>query len=180
MSTFAEWFGGHRLRLLRLATVLADDRQTAQDVVQEVAVRAHGRWDQLQAMDQPEAYLRRMVVNEHLSWRRKWARVVPVGSLTDLQLAPSRDHSDQVADRHQLRQELAGLPLRQRTVLVLRYYEGLDDRAIADLLGTRPVTVRAYASRALARLRVEMADERPCPTPAPVWSTSHTEDQREN
>ena len=59
--------------------------------------------------------------------------------------------------------ELARLPARQRAVIVLRYYEGLSDTEIADALGCAPGTVRGYASRALALLRVEMTAS---PSPA--------------
>jgi len=179
VSTFPEWFSGRRLWLLRFASTLCHDEQTAQDLVQDVTIRAYSRWDQLQAMDHPDAYLRRMVINEFLSWKRKWGRISPVGILTDRHVNPSGDHAVLVADQQQLRAELARLPPRQRAVLVLRYYEGLDDAAIADLLGTRPVTIRAYASRALARLRIELADESPPvappqPAPAPPTSTLET------
>lgn len=161
MNTFSEWFGGRRLHLVRFAANLCGDRQTAQDIVQDVSIRAHQRWAELEAMDHPDAYLRRMVVNEFLSWRRKWSRIIPAGYLTDDHIDPAADHAGRIADQQQLRAELDRLPRRQRAVLVLRYYEGLDDAAIADLLGTRTVTVRAYASRALARLRIELADESP-------------------
>ena len=60
------------------------------------------------------------------------------------------------AEREALLAELARLPARQRAVLVLRYYEGLSDTEIADALGCATGTVRGYASRALAMLRVEM------------------------
>lgn len=167
VTTFSEWFDSRRLKLLRLATNLSGDLQTAQDLVQNVTIRAHGRWTELQTLEYPDAYLRRMVINEHLSWRRKWSRIIPAGHLVDLELPPSPDHAASVTDQQFLRAELDRLPQRQRTVLVLRYYEGLDDAEIADLLRTRPVTIRAYASRALARLRVELAEESPPSGPRP-------------
>jgi RNA polymerase sigma factor (sigma-70 family) len=75
------------------------------------------------------------------------------------------DHAVDYAERDAILAELARLPRRQRTVLVLRYYEGLPDSQIAVILGCRPGTVRAYAARALAALRVELA---PPQLPAPV------------
>lgn len=74
METFAEWFGNSRLALLRFATAVCVDPGTAQEVVQEVAYKAHTRWARIQDLEQRDAYLRRMVVNEYLSWRRKWGR----------------------------------------------------------------------------------------------------------
>ncbi len=63
------------------------------------------------------------------------------------------------ADRHVLLNEIAKLPAQQRAVLVLRYYQGLSDSEIAGLLGVAPATVRGYASRALAALRIEFASD---------------------
>ena len=92
------------------------------------------------------------------AWRRRSARVVPVA---DVVAAPEPGAPPDVATRHgdgeALLAELARLPRRAQAVLVLRYYEGLSDAEIAELLGCRPATVRAYASRALATLRVNRA-----------------------
>jgi RNA polymerase sigma factor (sigma-70 family) len=66
------------------------------------------------------------------------------------------DTSDAYAERDALVAELASLPPKQRAVLVLRYYEGLTDAEIADALGCRGGTVRAYATPALAALRIEL------------------------
>jgi RNA polymerase sigma factor (sigma-70 family) len=102
-----------------------------------------------------------MVLNEFLSWRRRSWRLIPVGGR---EAAPDRaepDHAQQHADREALLAELAKLPRRQRAVLVLRYYEGCTDTEIAGLLGCTPGTVRGYASRALAALRVELSPNQP-------------------
>ncbi|MGY0235036.1 SigE family RNA polymerase sigma factor [Longispora urticae] len=148
--TFEEYAAARLPALLRYATVLTGERALAEDVVQEVLVRAHARWRRI---DEPESYLRRMVVNEYLSWRRRWSRVVPHASV-GLPPSDAPDHATSHADREALRAELALLPRRQRAVIVLRYYEGLTDAEIADALGCSPGTVRGYASRALATLRV--------------------------
>ncbi|MEV6527274.1 SigE family RNA polymerase sigma factor [Longispora sp. NPDC051575] len=148
--TFEEYAAARLPALLRYATVLTGERALAEDVVQEVLVRAHARWRRI---DEPESYLRRMVVNEYLSWRRRWSRVVPHASV-GLPPSDAPDHPTSHADRDALRAELALLPRRQRAVIVLRYYQGLTDAEIADALGCSPGTVRGYASRALATLRV--------------------------
>ena len=158
MKTFAEWFGGERLALLRFATALCADPGTAQEVVQEVAYRASTRWPSIQRLEHPDAYLRRMVVNEYLSWRRKWGRLVPSSDLVDGRPELERDAMGNVDDRHQLQAELRKLPPRQRAVIVLRFYEDLDDAEIAAALHCPRGTVRSLHSRALRRLRVEMAD----------------------
>ncbi|SFJ68348.1 RNA polymerase sigma factor [Cellulomonas sp. KH9] len=145
----------HLPGLLRYATVLTGDGHTAADLVQEVLLRAHVRWTRISLMARPDLYLRRMVTNEHLSWRRRW-HVRTIHPAADDVLAahadPYVDHAD-VAQDDAMWQHLASLPPRQRTVLVLRYYEGLTDPEIASVLGTSAATVRSHASRALAALR---------------------------
>ena len=142
---------------LRLATVLTGDRASAEDIIQEVMLRAHRRWAAISQFDRPDSYLRTMIVNEFISTRRRTWRLIPSGRATDLDTQVTPDHAARVADRALLIAELGKLPRRQRAVLVLRYYEGLSDQSIAELLGTSPVTVRGYAFRALAKLRIELA-----------------------
>lgn len=146
----------HLPGLLRYATVLTGEAHTAADLVQEVLLRAHVRWRRIGLMDRPDLYLRRMVTNEHLSWRRRW-HVRTVHPSSDDVLAahadPLRDHAHRVVEDDAVWRRLAELPPRQRTVLVLRYYEGLPDVEIAQVLGTSAATVRSHASRALATLR---------------------------
>ena len=162
--TFDEWTRQGVPKLLRFATVLCGDGHLAEDMVQDVVIKAHRSWDRIQQADRPDSYLRRMVVNEFLSWRRKWSRFVPRPEIeSDLgsELGPDRstqDHADRHADRDELIGELAKLPKRQRAVLVLRFYAGLSDQEIAATLGCSAGTVRGYASRALATLRIELTD----------------------
>jgi RNA polymerase sigma-70 factor (sigma-E family) len=153
-----EEFAATRLpAVLRFAGVLTADRALAEDVVQEVLIRAGKRWDKLDRLDHPELYVRKMIVNEYLSWRRRSWRLLPTGSADEVDDRVTPDHAGQHAERDALLAELGKLPRRQRTVLVLRYYQGLSDTEIADVLGCRPGTVRGYASRALATLRVELS-----------------------
>jgi RNA polymerase sigma-70 factor (sigma-E family) len=154
--TFDDWAAERLPALLRFAAVLTGDRALAEDVVQEVLIRAYGRWSRLLELDRPEAYIRRMIVNEHLSWRRRWSRYLPSDQVSHGPAAATvADHAAGLADRDALMNELARLPRRHQTVLVLRYYEGLTDNEIAAVLGCSPGTVRGYASRALASLRVD-------------------------
>jgi RNA polymerase sigma-70 factor (sigma-E family) len=157
--TFEQFAVARLSSLLRYAVVLTGDRDLAQDVVQEVMARAQVKWRRISDADSPEAYVRRMVLNEYLSWRRSWAvrNVHAVGErLVDLRDARSavHDHAEDVVEADELWNRLAVLGRKQRAVLVLRYYEQLDDEAIADLLGCSPTTVRSHASRALKTLRL--------------------------
>ena len=157
-----EEFAATRLpAVLRFAGVLTADRALAEDVVQEVLIRASKRWDKIGQLDRPELYVRKMIVNEHLSWRRRSWRLLPTGSATDVADRATPDHAGQHAERDALLTELGKLPRRQRAVLVLRYYEGFSDQEIADVFGCTPGTVRGYASRALAALRVELSPNAP-------------------
>ena len=165
--TFEQFAMARLPSLLRYAVVLTGNRDLAQDIVQEVLARAQVRWRRISEADVPEAYVRRMVLNEYLSWRRSWAvrHVHAVGErLIDLDDARGgvRDHAEGVVMADVLWKRLATLGRKQRAVLVLRYYEQLEDDQIADLLGCSPATVRSHASRALKTLRLspELMEQR--------------------
>ena len=73
--TFDEFAGAQLQAVLRFATALTGDPDLAKDLAQEVLIRVSGRWQQIGQLDRPEAYVRKMVVNEYLSWRRRsWRR----------------------------------------------------------------------------------------------------------
>lgn len=143
--------------LLRYAAVLAGDRDLAADVVQDVMVRAHSRWKTIGRTDAPEHYVKRMVTNEYLSWRRRWSVRMVVPSSDEVLQARAPRQDDGTAwhgEREEMWARLAQLPPRQRAVLVLRFYEGLSDQEIAEELDCALGTVRSSASRALAALRL--------------------------
>jgi len=154
--TFEEFAAERLPGLLRFAAVLTGDRALAEDLAQEVLIRAHARWRRIGRLDRPESYVRKMILNEFLSWRRREWRLIPSGAGSDVDRRSAPDHALGYAERDALSAQLGKLPPRQRAVLALRYYEGLCDAEIAGLLGCQPGTVRGYAARALAALRVEM------------------------
>lgn len=140
--------------LVRLARGLLRDPQHAEDVVQEVLAKVFLSWPAVSRADDPGAYVRRMVVNRCSSfWRRSVRRERPWDGdgLFEQELP---DASAAHAERDQMLRLLRRLPGKQRTVLVLRHYEGMADAEIADLLGTSSGTVRSNAHRGLAALRV--------------------------
>ncbi len=102
--------------LLRFATALCADRGLGEDVVQDVLLRVHGRWSQIEDLASIDGYVHRMVVNEYLSWWRRWARVVP-HAIVPASGCTSPDHAEAHAARSQLAAPLASLPPRQRAVL---------------------------------------------------------------
>jgi len=138
---------------LRLAYVLCRDADLAQDLVQNALVKVHPRWDRV---DNPDAYVRRAIVNDFLSWRRRRAATEVV---TDC-LPETARSAVGPEDRDAMWRLLAELPRQQRAVLALRYYDELDDEAIARLLGCSTATVRSHASKAIAALRASDAGAR--------------------
>ncbi|MCP2166262.1 SigE family RNA polymerase sigma factor [Goodfellowiella coeruleoviolacea] len=142
-------------RLLGYATALACDPHLAQDIVQEVLVRAQVRWARIGAMAAPDLYVRRMITNEYLSWRRRRARrdVAAEHRTLDALGTPTADPADRCAERDAMRARIAVLPRKQRAALVLRYYEDRSDADIAAVLGCTAATVRSHISRALRTLR---------------------------
>ncbi|OLF16789.1 SigE family RNA polymerase sigma factor [Actinophytocola xanthii] len=159
MGDYEDFVRGQLPRLLRYATMLTGEREQAADLVQDVLVKLYGRWRRISDLDYRERYVLRMVTNGYLSWRRSTAaRLVAVGEVPDE--VRGDDFASEHAAREDMWQRLAGLPRRQRTVLVLRYYEQFDDAEIAELLGCARATVRAHAHRALTTLRNGLAVER--------------------
>ncbi|MEU8079466.1 SigE family RNA polymerase sigma factor [Catellatospora citrea] len=148
--------------LVGFAYLLCRDRHLAEDLVQDVLAKAYHRWDRIEA-ENPDAYLRKAVVWAHSSWWRRLShRERP------LETTPDAAGDDDFVQRHAVRDELwallGTLPRRQRTVLVLRFFEDLDDERIAELMNCAPATVRVHAHRGLAALRTRLAS--PAPVPA--------------
>lgn len=144
--TFDEFVAARLPALVRYATALTGDPHSAQEIVQHVMVKLHARWRRIARDDRPELYVRRAITQEFLSWRRRWSVRHQPGMSADS------------ADSARVWQHLSGLSRQQRAVLVLSYYEGLQENEIAELLGCTLGTVRSHKSRALASLRGALAD----------------------
>ncbi|MFF5226122.1 SigE family RNA polymerase sigma factor [Dactylosporangium sp. NPDC000521] len=156
MRDFDEFVTVRSAALLRFAYLLTGDRHLAEDLTQEALVRAHRRWHAITGDDGPEPYVRRTVLRQYLSWRRRRASTErPVADPPDG--APPGSSPDALADRvvdaDELWTALNALPRSQRAVVVLRYYEDLPDAEIARLLGCAQATVRVHAFHALHKLR---------------------------
>ncbi|WP_433265160.1 SigE family RNA polymerase sigma factor [Actinosynnema sp. CS-041913] len=152
MTTSFEDFAADQVTpLLRYATVLTGDPHLAQDVVQECLLRAQQRWGRIGGLDAPGAYLKRMVTNEYLSWRRRFRPSRPIEGL-DL---PADDPTGRYDERDAMLRRIARLPRKQKAAVVLRYYEDYDYASIATTLGCSQGTVRTHISRALATLRAD-------------------------
>jgi len=154
--TFEDFVEARLQALLRYAVMLTGDPHTAQDLVQETMIRAQLKWRRVAAAGVPEHYVKRMLTNAYIDLNRgSWLRRVVLRA-EPVERAGVEDHAQQSADRDQMWHWLGRLPRRQRAALVLRYYEGLSDIEIAEVLGCAVGTVRSSISRALVTLRVHV------------------------
>jgi RNA polymerase sigma-70 factor (sigma-E family) len=137
-------------RLLRTAYLLTHDWGTAEDLLQESLAKAWFAWPRI---DEPEAYVRRVLVTTYTSWwRRRWRRELPSDNLPDLAAPHAEDDG-----RRALWEAVGRLPARQRAVIVLRFYEDLPVSEVAEILGCQDGTVKSQTAKALAKLRVDEA-----------------------
>lgn len=149
---FREFVTARSGPLFRLACALTADPHHAEDLVQTALFKAWRSWHRVRSADDPDAYVRRVMVNAATSgWRRRWRGEVPSDRLPEL---TSSDPVDLVGDRDALVRAVRALPAKQRAAIALRYFADLDDPAIADALGCSVSTVRSQISRGLATLRV--------------------------
>jgi RNA polymerase sigma-70 factor (sigma-E family) len=162
---FEEFVASRQRALLRMAYLLCGDQHMAEDIVQEALTKCYRRWRRVCRTDLPERYVQRVIVTSHIDWvRRRSAKEVPRDSAGDQTAGRIDDHARVIDDRDQMMRALERLPYRQRTILVLRYYEDLDDHAIAQLLAIGESTVRSQRARALAGLRELLCRAGPVPT----------------
>jgi RNA polymerase sigma-70 factor (sigma-E family) len=147
---YTEYAAARLSSLRRLAAVLCDDWQRADDLVQATLTKLYVRWSRVRAASHPDAYARTVLVREFIHERRSpWAKWVSLtGEMTDPPAAMV-DH-DAVLD---LRAAVAALPARQRATLVLRFYCDLNVDQSAEILGCSPGTVKSQTARALDTVR---------------------------
>ena len=145
-------FDVHYVSLVRMARLLVDDRETAEDVVMDAFTSLYRRWTAVRDPGDADRYLRSCVLNGARSQlrRRRLRRRHESGSPE--QEAACGGHESNAADRSTMTQLLRTLPYRQRQVLVLRYFVDLTEAQIAYELGVSPGSVKTHASRGLAAL----------------------------
>lgn len=156
-DTFEEFVRARSTHLFKLALLLTGwDDAAAQDLLQIALERVYRRRWWLSRETPAEPYVRRILVNAAIDWRRglRRRRELPLDAASEVAVA---DRVGQVADRDLLLRALAALPPRQRAVLVMRYWEDLSDAEIAATLNCAAGTVRSQASRGLSRMR-QIAD----------------------
>ncbi|MER5940762.1 SigE family RNA polymerase sigma factor [Streptomyces sp. NPDC001928] len=148
---FREFVENRSSALLKTAVLLTGgDRHAAEDLLQNALIRAADRWHRI---DEPEAYVRCILYRQQISrWRLKWRRrELSVAEPPERGAGPDGVAAAEL--RLLMRGALARLTARQRTVLVLRYFEDLPEADVARILGCSVGTVRSTTHRSLARLR---------------------------
>jgi RNA polymerase sigma-70 factor (sigma-E family) len=156
-GVLAELYAQHASDALRLAYLLTGDASLAEDLVQDAFVRLAGRLLHVRDPGGFHAYLRRTIVNLVRShFRRKALERKIAERLAELPpVAPS-----DLSDRESARRALMELPIRQRTAVVLRYFEDLSEAQTAQLMGCRPAAVKSLVSRGMTSLRTMLGAHR--------------------
>lgn len=164
-AEFRDYVAARAATLLRTAYLLTGNHADAEDLLQTALAKTYLSWDKIKDRGAVDSYVRRAMVNTHISWwRRRRVDEYPTDELPDVP-APE-PHGSELRDA--LWKALGRLPRRQRAAVVLRYYEDLSEQEIASILGISVGTVKSTVSRAVAKLRHDAAlhrdlDEEPPP-----------------
>jgi RNA polymerase sigma-70 factor (sigma-E family) len=149
---FATFVEARERALQRTAWLLTGDWALAEDLVQTALARSWPRWERIRRRDDPEIYVRRVMVNTWSTWsRRRWWGERASAALPDAP-APG-DLAGELATRMAVRSALGSLTPRQRAVLVLRVFDDLPEAQVAQVLNCAVGTVKSTMAKALARLR---------------------------
>lgn len=152
--SFDEWVGTRVPGLLRFAYLVTGSQDGAEEAVQTALTKACEVWPRIRRTSDPDAYVRRMIANAHVSaWRKFGRRVSPVA---EVRSGTAADLADEVTRGDAVWRVCSALPRQQRAAVVLRFYEDLDYAEIARILEIAEVTVRSHIRRALATLRAEL------------------------
>jgi RNA polymerase sigma-70 factor (sigma-E family) len=137
--------------LLHSAYVLTGNLADAEDLVQSALAKTYQAWDRIEDRKALDGYVRRAMVNTHISWwRRRKVDEYPTDDIPDQPVADSSVSSEQ---HDALRRAIDRLPHRMRAAVVLRYFEDMSEAEVADVLGVSQGTVKSTVSRAVAKLR---------------------------
>jgi RNA polymerase sigma-70 factor (sigma-E family) len=151
--SFREYVATRSSSLLRMAYLLTHNRADAEDLVQAALAKAYLAWDRIEDRGAVDGYVRRAMVNTHISWwRRRRVEEYPTDDIPEQAVA---DHAGDSELQDALRRAIERLPRRMRAAVVLRYYEDMSEAEIAAVLGVSQGTVKSTVSRAVAKLRID-------------------------
>ncbi|MEV5309235.1 RNA polymerase sigma-70 factor (sigma-E family) [Streptomyces glaucescens] len=143
-------------RLMRTAFLLTGEQHAAEDLVQSTLEQVYVAWRKVGSADDPEAYVRRVMINAHARKHRRRLREF-LAPKDDSGLAHEQpdtgDRISQADDRNALLKALAQLPARQREAVVLRYWEDLTETQAAEAMGCSVGAVKSNAAKGIAKLR---------------------------
>ena len=150
-AEFTDFVADHGGQLLRTACLVTGDTHLGEDLLQTALAKAYGSWAKVRGADHPVAYVRRLMINTHLSWLRRLTNTErPLERFPD---SGSGDHQSAHAATDELRRALLQLSPRVRTAVVLRYFEDLTEAETAAVMGCSRSTVNNHVTRGLAALR---------------------------
>ncbi|NJP98884.1 SigE family RNA polymerase sigma factor [Nonomuraea sp. FMUSA5-5] len=155
---FHEFVRTRQQSLMRTAYLLTGNPHLAEDLLQTVLTRVASHWTKLAKGGNPEAYARKALVNQAISWRRRKQVELPGAELPET-AEPGQPHDEATVRRLTLRHALAKLTSKQRAVIVLRFYEDRSELETAQLMGISVGTVKSQTSYALSKLRALAPNE---------------------
>jgi RNA polymerase sigma-70 factor (sigma-E family) len=150
---FREYVRTRSRALLRTAYLLTGNRADAEDLVQSALAKTYLAWDRIEDRSALDGYVRRAIVNTHISWwRRRRVEEFPMDELPDQAVV---DH-DMGSDMDEiLRSAVDRLPQRMRAAIMLRYFDDMTEAEVAEVLGVTLGTVKSTVARAMAKLRID-------------------------
>ncbi|MFY9892293.1 MAG: SigE family RNA polymerase sigma factor [Streptosporangiaceae bacterium] len=153
LPAFRDYVQARSRALLRTAYLLTGNLADAEDLLQSALAKTYLAWDRIEDRGALDGYVRRALVNTHISWwRRRRLDEFPTDEVPDQAVA---DYSVSSELQESLRRAIDRLPQRMRAAVMLRYYEDMTEAEVAEILGVSLGTVKSTVSRAVAKLRVD-------------------------
>ena len=150
---FRDYVRSRSRALLRTAYLLTGNLADAEDLVQSALAKTYVAWDRIEDRSALDGYVRRAIVNTHISWwRRRRVEEFPTDELPDQAVA---DHAVGSDMQEALRRAVDRLPQRMRAAIMLRYYDDMTEAEVAEVLGVTLGTVKSTVARAMAKLRTD-------------------------
>jgi len=148
---FGEYVRARGGALLRAAQAMTGNRADAEDLVQATLVKAYQSWDKIADPAALDTYVRRVMVNTHISrWRRRRVDEYPTDELPD---SPTADVTGDSDLRDVVKRAVDRLPRQMRAAVMLRYFDDMTEPEVAAALGVSVGTVKSTVARAVAKLR---------------------------
>jgi len=153
-AEFREFVQSRGRSLLHAAYLLTGNVADAEDLVQSALAKTFQAWDRIEDRKALDGYVRRAMVNTHISWwRRRKLDEYPTDDIPD---QPVADPATATDTYDSLKRAIDRLPQRMRAAVVLRFFEDMTEAEVADILGVSQGTVKSTVSRAVAKLREDV------------------------